>query len=305
MKVKFKNRSKLTKFTRKYKLAGYFFVLPAVIAMLALIIYPMIYSGYLSLFNTNLVTRWNFVGFKYYIEAFSKSEFYSSLFLTFKFMLLVVIGHFILGFVLAVLLNREFKGRIIFRIIFMLPWLFPETVIALLFSWILNPMYGIFNAILKSLGLISANISWLGTAELAFPAIVLACIWKGYPLVMTMILAGMQGISEDLYEAAMIDGANKWNQFRHITIPGLRSILITVLILDSVWWFKQYTLVYTMTGGGPGTATNLISLNIFGAAFEEQRFGKAAAWGIIVFLICYIISIIYRRVIKDENTSKE
>ncbi|MDY3919148.1 MAG: sugar ABC transporter permease [Candidatus Limivivens sp.] len=285
---------------KRYDYNGYKFVFPAVLIMAALIVYPMLYGGYLSFFNTNLVTKWKFVGFKYYMQAFTQSEFYNSVLLTFAFMILVVAGHFIIGFILASVLNKKFVGRTIFRVIFMLPWLFPETVIALLFTWIMNPMYGILNSILKSLGIISSNISWLGSASLAFPSVVAVCIWKGYPMVMTMILSGLQGISSDLYEAAMIDGANKWQQFLHVTIPGLKPVMTTTIILDSVWWFKQYTLVYTMTGGGPGTATNLISLNIYGTAFNDLRFGKAAAWGIIVFVICYLISKIYRMVLKDD-----
>lgn len=268
--------------------------------MVLLIIYPMLYGAYLSFYNTNLVNKWKFVGFKYYLEAFTKPEFYTSVLLTFWFMILVVAGHFIIGFLLASTLNKKFHGRTIFRVIFMLPWLFPETVIALLFTWIMNPMYGVLNSILKSLGIISSNVSWLGSAKFAFPAVVAVCIWKGYPLVMTMILSGLQSISHDLYEAAEIDGANKWQQFLHVTVPGLKPVMTTTLILDSVWWFKQYTLVYTMTGGGPGTATNLISLNIYGTAFNDLRFGKAAAWGIIVFVICYLISKLYRMVLKDD-----
>lgn len=285
---------------RRYQLGGYRFISPAVIMMVALIIYPMIYGVYLSFYNTNLVNKWKFVGLKYYLQAFTQSEFYTSVLLTFLFMILVVAGHFLIGFILASVLNKKFVGRTIFRVIFMLPWLFPETVIALLFTWIMNPMYGVLNSILKSLGIISSNISWLGSAQLAFPSVVAVCIWKGYPLVMTMILSGLQGISSDLYEAARIDGANKWKQFLNVTVPGLKPVLTTTIILDSVWWFKQYTLVYTMTGGGPGTATDLISLNIYGTAFNDLRFGKAAAWGIIVFVICYLISKVYRMVLKDE-----
>lgn len=285
---------------RRYQYGGYRFISPAVIMMVALIIYPMVYGIYLSFYNTNLVNKWKFVGLKYYLQAFTQSEFYTSVLLTFLFMILVVAGHFLIGFILASVLNKKFVGRTIFRVIFMLPWLFPETVIALLFTWIMNPMYGVLNSILKSLGIISSNISWLGSAELAFPSVVAVCIWKGYPLVMTMILSGLQGISSDLYEAAKIDGANKWRQFLNVTVPGLKPVLTTTIILDSVWWFKQYTLVYTMTGGGPGTATDLISLNIYGTAFNDLRFGKAAAWGIIVFVICYLISKVYRMVLKDE-----
>lgn len=284
----------------KYKNDGYLFVAPIVFVLAALIVYPMIYGFYISFFNTNLVNKWKFVGLKYYIDAFTEPAFYSSVLLTFKFMLLVVIGHFVFGFILATLLNREFKGRTIFRVIFMLPWMFPEAVIALLFTWIMNPMYGVLNDILKNLGIINSNMSWLGSKELAFVSVVFVCIWKGFPLVMTMILAGLQSISKDLYEAAMIDGANKWKQFMYITIPALKPILGTVVILDSVWWFKQYTLVYTMTSGGPGTATNLISLSIYGTAFNDLRFGKGAAWGILVFIICYLINAIYKVVLKDE-----
>lgn len=284
----------------KYQHTGYKFISPSLLVMVLLIVYPMLYGVYLSFYNTNLVNKWKFVGLKYYIEAFTKPEFYTSVLLTFLFMILVVAGHFLIGFILASVLNKSFPGRTIFRVIFMLPWLFPETVIALLFTWIMNPMYGILNSILKSLGIISSNISRLGSASLAFPAVVAVCIWKGYPLVMTMILSGLQSISSDLYEAAMIDGANKWQQFLHVTVPGLKPVMTTTIILDSVWWFKQYTLVYTMTGGGPGTATNLISLNIYGTAFNDLRFGKAAAWGIVVFAICYLISKLYRMVLKDD-----
>ena len=280
---------------------GYLFVFPIVFMLAALIIYPMLYGFYISFFNTNLVNKWKFVGFRYYLDAIQEPAFYQSLLLTFQFMILVVAGHFIFGFILALLLNREFKGRTVFRVIFMLPWFFPEAVTALLFTWIMNPMYGVLNSMLKSLGLISANVSWLGSKNLAFPVIVFVCIWKGFPLVMTMILAGLQSISKDYYEAARIDGAGRIQQFHYITLPSLKTILTTVLILDSVWWFKQYTLVYTMTAGGPGTATSLISLSIYGTAFNDLRFGKGAAWGILVFGVCYLINLIYKVVLRDDE----
>ncbi len=280
---------------------GYAFVAPVVIMMAALLIYPMLYGLYISFFNTNLVSRWNFIGLKYYIEAFTDPEFYQSVLLTLEFMVFVVAGHFIIGFYLATQLNKSFRGRIGYRIIFMLPWFFPEAVVALLFTWILNPMYGIMNSILNSLGLVSTNISWLGSKELAFPTVVAVCIWKGFPLVMTMILAGLQTIPSELYEAAEIDGVGKFAQMRYITIPSLKPILKTVLILDCVWWFKQYTLVYTMTAGGPGTSTSLISLSVYGTAFNDLRFGKGAAWGILVFFICYLINILLKAVIRDDD----
>lgn len=284
-----------------FKLDGYLFVFPIVFLLAALIIYPMLYGLYISFFNTNLVNKWKFVGLKYYIDAFQEPAFYKSVGLTFQFMIFVVVGHFLIGFILALLLNREFRGRTFFRVIFTMPWFFPEAVVALLFTWILNPMYGVLNSLLKGMGLISSNVSWLGSKELALPTVIFVCIWKGFPLVMTMILAGLQSISKDYYEAATIDGASRLEQFRFITLPSLKPILATVLILDSVWWFKQYTLVYTMTAGGPGTATSLVSLSIYGTAFVDLRFGKGAAWGIIVFIICYLINLIYKVVLKKDD----
>lgn len=290
-----------TKKKLKYQYDGYLFSFPIVFLLASLIIYPMLYGFYISFFNTNLATKWKFVGLKYYLDAFTETSFYQSVALTLGFMVLVVAGHFLLGFILASLLNRDFKGRTFFRIVFMLPWFFPEAVVALLFTWIMNPMYGVLNSILRNAGLIHSNISWLGSKDLAFISVVFVCIWKGFPLVMTMILAGLQSISRDYYEAAELDGAGRWDQFRYITIPSLKPILTTVLILDSVWWFKQYTLVYTMTAGGPGTSTSLISLSIYGTAFNDLRFGKAAAWGILVFLICYLINLVSKVVMKDDE----
>lgn len=282
------------------QIPGYLFSFPVIALVILLIIYPMLYGGYISFFNTNLVSKWDFVGLRNYTQALTSTDFYGSVWLTLTFMILVVAGHFGLGFLLASLLNKKFPGRTLFRVIFLLPWLFPESVIGLLFAWILNPMYGVLNGILKGLGIIEQNIAWLGTDSYAFASVVFVCIWKGYPLVMVMMMAGMQSISEDLYEAASIDGANNWQKFVNVTLPGLRPIIITTLVLDSIWWFKQFTTVYAMTAGGPGNATELISLSIFRMAFTDLRFGRAAAWGILVAVICYLMSRIQRAVLKDD-----
>ncbi len=294
-------RRKATDRLDKNPIDGYLFVMPIVFLLVALIIYPMLYGVYISFFNTNLVNKWDFVGFRYYIDAFQDPDFYNSLFRTLWFMVLVVTGHFFLGFVLALILNLKFKGRTFFRVLFTMPWFLPEAVVALLFTWIYNPLYGVLNHILTELNIIDTSLSWLGSNDLAFPSVVFVSIWKGFPLVMTMILAGLQGISYDYYEAAKIDGANAWQSFKSITLPSLRPILQTVLILDSIWWFKQYTMVYTMTAGGPGTSTSLISLSIYGTAFNDLRFGKGAAWGVLVFFVCYLINVMYKVVLKKDD----
>ena len=282
------------------QLYGYLFVFPCVITLAGLVLYPLLYGFYISFFDTNLVKKWRFVGLKYYIDALTDGEFLTQLFITFKFTLFVVAGHFIIGLLLAVLLNREFPGRTIFRVILLLPWLFPESVIALLFKWIFNPIYGIFNWALMSMHVISEPASWLGSGKFALPIVIFVCIWKGYPMIMMMILSGLQMISEDIMEAARIDGANAWQAFWSITLPGLRPVLIVTLILDTVWWFKHYTLVYVLTGGGPGDTTALISISIYKEAFNNFDFGSAAAMSVIVFIICFLLGFLYRKVLDRD-----
>ncbi len=281
--------------------SGYAFVFPSAATLVALVAYPLIYGVYISLFKTNLLNKWNFVGLKYYLQAFSSAKFLQTLVVTFEFTAFTVIGHFLIGILLASVLNMKLPGRTIFRAILLAPWLFPEVVVGLLWKWMLNSMYGIFNHFLMSLQITTEPISWLGNPTTALAAVVLVAIWKGYPLVMLLLLAGLQAIPEELYEAAEIDGASRGQVFRFVTLPGLKSILIITLILDTVWWFKHFTLIWILTQGGPVNATNVVSINIFKAAFESFRFGPAAAMAVIVFFICFGIGYVYRRILGDDD----
>jgi multiple sugar transport system permease protein len=279
---------------------GFLFTAPAATALLLLVAYPLFYGMYISFFDTNLVNRWEFIGIDNYKEIFSNMDFTNSILLTLLYTVLTIAGHFIIGIGLALLLNQKIKGIVIFRAILVLPWLLPEVVVALLWKWLFNPMYGLFNHFLLKFDLITEPISWLGESMYAFIAVVMVSIWKGYPLIMLMMLAGLQSISKDLYEAARIDGTNKWQEFRYITIPGLKSVLVVSLILDTVWWFKHYTMIWIMTAGGPGNATNVVSIDIFKNAFEFFDFGNASAMAVIVFSICFLIGFLYRRVLDHD-----
>lgn len=280
---------------------GYWFILPALLTMLALIAYPLVYGVYISGFDTNLINKWKFVGLRYYIQAVTDPDFLHKIWLTFKFTFLVVAGNMVVGTLLGVLLNMEIRFRLLLRAILILPWLFPEVVVALLWKWMYNPMYGLFNFILQSLHLIDDAIPWLDDPNFAMFGVVIAAIWKGYPLVMILILAGLQSISKDLYEAAEIDGCTKWQLFRNITIPGLMPVILVTLILETVWWFKHFTIVWLLTAGGPVNATSVISIDIYRIAFESFHFGRAAATAVIVFVICFLISYLYRRFLADDD----
>lgn len=277
------------------------FILPSTITLILLVSYPLIYGVGISFFSTNLTTQWNFTGLDNYLAIFRSSSFLSSIGTTFQFTFLVVVGNMIIGTVLAVILNTDIPGRTFFRVLLIIPWLIPEVVIGLLWRWIFNPMYGLLSNTLVELNLISEPLNILGSYDLALYGVVVAAIWKGYPLVLVIVLAGLQTISKDLYEAAEIDGSNTWQSFRYITLPSLKPVLLILLILETVWWFKNFPIVWLMTNGGPVNSTEVISIGVFKAAFESFRFGQAAAMSVIIFFICLLISYIYRRLMPDDD----
>lgn len=283
------------------RLMPYFFIGPALLALVALVVYPLLYGVYISFFKTNLANKWDFVGLKNYISVFSDGVFVKQLGVTLKFTAIVVLAHFITGIFLAMLLNQSRPGITFFRTILVLPWLMPEVVIALIFKLIMNPLYGLLNYGMQLLGLSEGGVSWLGDTKYAFISVVLVCIWKGYPLVMVNALAALQSVSTDIYEAAKVDGANKIQTFFRIILPSIKPVLATTLILDTVWWFKHYTIVYLMTKGGPGSDTSIVSIEIYKQAFDYFNFGKAASMSVVVFFVCLIISKLYRRFLDNED----
>lgn len=284
----------------KQKMTPYWFITPASLTILLLVVYPILYGIYISFFDTNLVNKWEFVGIQYYIDALTDTSFLHSLWMTLIFTVSVVIGHFVLGFLFASILNMNIKMRTIFRGILILPWLFPDVVIAYLFKWILNTQGGIINELLIHFNLISEPIGWLSTSATALPCVIFVSIWKGYPLVMVQILAGIQTISTDMYEAAEIDGANLWKRFIYITLPALKPILTTILILDTVWVFKQFTLIWLMTSGGPGSSTMVSAIEIYKNAFSYFKYGLASAQSVYILFICYLIGVVFRRLLRDD-----
>jgi len=285
---------------KKVNLAPYGFVGPSTITILLLVVYPIVYGIVLSFFDTNLVNKWKFRGLGLYLDAITDVSFLGSLWKSLAFTALVVFGHFVFGFINAIFLNRDdLRGRTIFRGILILPWLFPDVVIAYLFKWILNEQNGILNAIIQAYG--GSPVGWLTNASLAFPCVILVSIWKGCPLVMVQILAGLQTIPKDYYEAAEVDGATGWQKFKKITVPELKPILTTVLILDTVWVFKQFTLVYLMTSGGPGDATMVSAIKIYKDAFSYFKYGLASAESVFILGICYLIGVVFRRLLKDDD----
>ena len=272
------------------------FFFPAAILCVLLVIYPIFYGIYISFFDTNLI-RWNFVGLRNYIGLIDNRAFINSIVVTFKYTAAVVIGLVVLGTFLAVLLNRNIKGRVFIRCILMLPWLIPDVVFAVLFRWMLNPQFGIFNFLLMDIGILDAPVVWLGGLNTALPTVIAISIMRGYPFIMIMVLAALQTVPEEIYEAAEIDGCNRISSFFYITVPYILPVLAVAMILSTVNWFRQYTMIAILTGGGPAGTTSLLSVSIYQTAFDAFRFGEAAAMAVVVFVMCYFFAWMYRRMI--------
>ncbi len=283
------------------ELTPYLFIFPVLLLLVMLVVYPLSYGVYISFFDTDLGKNWSFAGFRNYLVIFTQDNFLKNIWVTFKFAFLVVAGHFVIGILLGLALNQKKRGTTVFRTILVLPWLFPDVVIALIFKWLANPMYGLFNSFLLEHGLIEKQISWLGSTQWAFAVVVLVCIWKGYPMVLVNVLAALQSVSSDILEAAKVDGANVVQLLFRIILPAIKPVLATTVILDVVWWFKHYTIVELLTSGGPNSVTSIVSIGIYKEAFQYFKFGRAAAMAVVVFVICYLISKVFRKVLSDDE----
>jgi multiple sugar transport system permease protein len=266
---------------------------------------PIVTVFLYSLVDNVIITRTapTFVGLKNYIEIISDNHFLQALKNTFIFSGSSVVAHFIIGLSFALLLNTRLIGivpRAIFRVFFILPWVFTASIIAILWRLLLDPN-GVANYLLTQLGLASKEIEWLGSKQLALPAVIFINIWAGYPFYMVSFLAGLQGIPDDLYEAGKIDGANSVQLFRYITLPQLKPIIISLAMLDFIWTTAQFTLIWMTTGGGPIRATEMLSTYTYKLAFSSSEFSQASTTAIIILAISTFVAVFYVRNQRSTN----
>jgi len=213
----------------------------------------------------------------------------------------IVSAQLVLGLGIAMLLNRPIKGQAIFRGLTMVPWIVPSVVAALTWQWMYSEDYGVINYLLQKAGLIDQNIPWLGSPKYALLAVILVGIWKGLPFVTVTMLAGLQAISSDLYEAAAIDGANGLQQFLYVTLPGLRPVIVTVTILSCIWTFNSFDLVYVLTKGGPMNATQTMPTYTYFQAFSIFDLGYGSALGVVMLLILAVLAVLFVKVTEGSE----
>jgi ABC-type sugar transport system permease subunit len=236
-----------------------------------------------------------FIGLDNYIEAVHDARFRGALAHTLLFTAATVTIELTLGCLLALAMNRAFRGRAVVRAAVLVPWAIPTVVSALLWRFIFEGRAGIANALLVDLGLVREAPVWFIHTGLAWVPVVIADVWKTTPFVALLLLAGLQNIDASLYEAARIDGASAWRQFRHVTLPLLKPAILVALIFRTLDAFRVFDLIYVMTGGGPGTSTEPIALYTFNTLLQNLRFGYGSALSVVVFAVTFGLALGYIR----------
>lgn len=278
------------------RLVPYGFLSPTGVLLVVLMVTPIaMVIGY-SLMD-GVITNQNpaFVGFENYREVLTDPVFALAVRNTLVFTVTSVIAHFAIGLGFALMLNSPLLSpRVtgLFRTLYILPWLFTVAITAVLWRLLLNPN-GVVNHVLGSLGLTDGQTEWLSNPSSALAAVTFINIWSGYPFFMISLLAGLQGIPRDLYEAARVDGAGSWAQFRNVTIPQLRPIIISMALLDFIWTTQQFALIWMTTGGGPINTTEMLSTYTYKLAFTRYEFSVASAAAVLVLLLSMVLAFFY------------
>ncbi|MEU3270305.1 sugar ABC transporter permease [Saccharomonospora sp. NPDC006951] len=197
----------------------------------------------------------------------------------------VVVPAFAIGLGLALLLNKAFPGRRIVRPLALLPWAVPGVAVAAAFSWMLDSSFGVINYLLRTVGLIDQNVAWLADSNTAMTAVIIPTVWKFYPFFTLVLVAALQAIPGDLYEAARIDGASAWQQFRYVTWPALKTPAALAIVITGIGVFREFDFIFPLTGGGPDNATQTLAVRIYNEAFEYFSFGVSAAVGVITMIV--------------------
>jgi len=279
------------------KVIPYVFSAPAIGFLMILMVYPIYKVIRFSFLEGALTSSTTWAGFSNYIDIILHDAVFSTALLnTTIFTVSSVLLHLLLGLIFSLLLNQPInrKFRAVFRVILIVPWVFTAVVVAINWRLLLDAS-GVVNYILQSLGIINSQISWFSRSSFALPALIFVNMWRGYPFIMVSLLAGLQGIPEVLYESAKVDGANGIQQFFHITLPQLKPVILSIGLLDLIWTFRMFPLVWLTTGGGPGRSTEMLSTYTYKLAFDSFKFSKASAVGVIIVCLVGLIAFFYVR----------
>jgi multiple sugar transport system permease protein len=287
----------MTLLDRRYALLGVLLIAPSVLIFCAVIVYPLVSAIYLSLFSINTLTlQGGFVGLGNYAKLAGSETFWRSLFNTFVWTIFTLALQILFGILVALMLHQSMVFRSLARSLILFPYFVSTVVAVLVWRWLFNDLYGILNHMLMWAGVLSMPIDWLGSMPNAMISVILVGAWKYFPFVVIAVLARLQTIPEHLYEAAKIDGAGPVARFFDVTLPQLREVLLVVILLRAIWDFKEFDLIFLLTGGGPIIATQTLPLLVYSEAFGLYDMGAATAVAVAMMLVMLTFMVLYLRV---------
>jgi multiple sugar transport system permease protein len=285
--------------------AALIMIAPTLLIVALFTLYPYAYALWGSLRTLSPILPPKFVGLSNYTQVISSSYFIGAVKNTFIFSLAAVPAIVVLGVAVATLVNQKFLGDIALRGLLLLPWAIPTTISGVIWKGVFADSWGALNATLYNLGIISNYIEWLTTPSLAMATVVIAQVWTQFPMAAVLTLAAMQGISEELYEAAAIDGASAWQRFRYVTLPGIQAMLVIVTLFEILVALTAFDITYGLTGGGPGTATTLISYFSWAESFKMLNFGRGAALAVLIALTSVVLIFALLRAMPKDALVEE
>ncbi len=283
------------------KIAGYGFLAPTVVVLAAVVAFPLIYSLVASFYAYTFVTPGFhlFVGFQNYLNALSDSYFWNSLIVTISFVIAVVSIEFTLGFIIALMLNRDIKFKGIYYTILTIPMLLSPVAVGLVWKMLLHPDLGIMNYFLSLFGI--GSINWLGSPKGAFWSILFVDIWQQISFMILLLLAGLVSLPKEPYEAATIDGASEWQRLLFITIPLMKPVIIVTILIRTIFAFRTYDLIYVMTRGGPGVSTEVLSYFIYRKTFMGLNFAEASATSYVLLIVVFALVFVMFRFMEQKR----
>lgn len=289
---------------RRERRAAWLMVLPAIGTIVLVALFPLAWTAWESLHLHDLRMPWRgrpFVGVENYRQLFEDPRFWAATWHTALFVVVTVSAELLIGLVLALGLERIRRGRGLARVLVLLPWAIPTAVAALIWRFMFEGRSGVANHILMAVGLLDEPLIWFVGATTAWVPVMLGDIWKMTPFVTLLLLAGLQNIPDALYEAARMDGAGAWQRFREVTLPLLRPALLVALLFRTLDALRVFDLVYVLTGGGPGTATEPLSVFAFQELLQNLRFGYGSAISMMVFVAAFFLALVFIRVLGRQG----
>jgi multiple sugar transport system permease protein len=271
---------------------GFLFILPAIIVLALLIVYPIAYTGLLSVTSE----QGDYVGFANYAAVAGAKVTRTAVFNTIYYVGVSIVFQIVLGTLVGILLNQNFRGRGIVRSLTLIPWVIPGIVAATTWAWMFHTEFGIINYMLTSTHVVDSPVGWLTDRNTVMPALIAINVWKLFPFVGIMVLAALQTVPNDLYESARMDGAGFWQEVRFVMLPQIRPVLVAITLLLVIWGLNAITIIYTITRGGPANRTLITPIQIFRYAFELFQFNQAAALSVMFFAVTVVFVALYIKV---------